>query len=182
MDCENHLFTGDFYYAMSFAAEYMIIAKQISFCYNCIINISIGCAIMKKLELLKGVLKRTYANQIIISFLVFFLVDALLIWLIEPSIKNYGDSLWYCFSVFSTVGFGDIIAKTIIGRILTVLLSVLTIFVVALVTGVVVAFYNDIVSMQYKAVKAEALDKLENLDKLTKEELKALSEQIKTIL
>ena len=84
--------------------------------------------------------------------------------------------------MFSTVGFGDIIAKTIIGRILTVLLSVLTIFVVALVTGVVVAFYNDIVSMQYKAVKAEALDKLENLDKLTKEELKALSEQIKTIL
>lgn len=137
---------------------------------------------MKKLRLLKGVLKRTNANKIIIAFVIFFFIDALLIWLVEPSIKTYGDSLWYCFSVFTTIGFGDLIATTVIGRILTALLSVLTIFVVALVTGVVVAFYNDVVSMQYKATKAEALDKLENLDKLTKDELKALSEQIKTIL
>ena len=137
---------------------------------------------MKKLRLLKGVLKRTNANQIIIAFVIFFFIDALLIWLIEPSIKTYGDSLWYCFSVFTTIGFGDLITTTVVGRILTALLSVLTIFVVALVTGVVVAFYNDVVSMQYKATKAEALDKLENLDKLTNEELKALSEQIRTIL
>lgn len=137
---------------------------------------------MKKLRLLKGVLKRTNANQIIISYLLFFFADALILWLIEPSIETYGDSLWYCFTVFSTIGFGDIIATTFIGRILTVLLSVLTIFVVAIVTGVVVAFNNDVVSMQYKASKAAALDKLENLDKLSKEELQSLSSQIKNIL
>ncbi|WP_298482592.1 potassium channel family protein [uncultured Ruminococcus sp.] len=137
---------------------------------------------MKKLRLLKGVLKRTKANQIIISYLLFFFADALILWLIEPSIETYGDSLWYCFTVFSTIGFGDIIATTFIGRILTVFLSVLTIFVVAIVTGVVVAFNNDVVSMQYKASKAAALDKLENLDKLSKEELQSLSSQIKNIL
>ena len=137
---------------------------------------------MKKLRLLKGVLKRTKANQIIISYLLFFFADALILWLIEPSIETYGDSLWYCFTVFSTIGFGDIIATTFIGRILTVFLSVLTIFVVAIVTGVVVAFNNDVVSMQYKASKAAVLDKLENLDKLSKEELQSLSSQIKNIL
>lgn len=136
----------------------------------------------KKIKTFKRRSKRTNANQIIISFLFFFFEDALLIWFIEPSIKTYGDSLWYCFTVFSTIGFGDIVATTLIGRIITILLSVLTIFVVALVTGVVVAFYNDVVSMQYKAAKSEALDKSENLDKLTKEELKSLSDQIKTIL
>lgn len=141
-----------------------------------------GCMAMKKLRLLKGVLKRTKANQIIISYLLFFFADALILWLIEPSIETYGDSLWYCFTVFSTIGFGDIIATTFIGRILTVFLSVLTIFVVAIVTGVVVAFNNDVVSMQYKASKAAALDKLENLDKLSKEELQSLSSQIKNIL
>ncbi|MGN0452182.1 MAG: potassium channel family protein [Ruminococcus sp.] len=137
---------------------------------------------MKKLKLLRGVLRRTNANQILIAFVIFFFIDALLLWLVEPSIESYGDSIWYCFSVFSTIGFGDIIATTVFGRILTVLLSILTILVVALVTGVIVAFYNDVVSIQYKAAKAEVLDKLENLDKLPKEELKALSEQIKTIL
>ena len=115
------------------------------------------------------------------SYLLFFFADALILWLIEPSIETYGDSLWYCFTVFSTIGFGDIIATTFIGRILTVFLSVLTIFVVAIVTGVVVAFNNDVVSMQYKASKAAALDKLENLDKLSKEELQSLSSQIKNI-
>ena len=136
---------------------------------------------MKKLRVLKGVLKRTNANQIIISFLVFFFIDALLIWWFEPSINSYVDALWYCYAVATTIGFGDIIAVTLVGRILSVLLSVLTIFVVAIVTGVVVAFYNDVVSMQYKATKAEALDKLEHLDQLSKEELKELSEKIKKI-
>ena len=56
------------------------------------------------------------------------------------------------------------------------------ILIVALVTGVVVAFYNDVVSMEYKASKAEVLDKLENLENLTKEELAELSERIRKIV
>ena len=42
---------------------------------------------------------------------------------IEPEIHNYFDALWYCFSVISTIGFGDIVVISIVAKILTILLS-----------------------------------------------------------
>ena len=137
---------------------------------------------LKRLRLLKGVLKRTHADRLIAGFVVFFLLDAFLIMLVEPGITNYRDALWYCYAVFSTAGFGDLVAETILGRTLSVLLTIYTILIVAIVTGVVVAFYNDVVSMKYKASKAEVLDKLENLETLSKEELSDLSEKIRRIM
>ena len=137
---------------------------------------------MKRLRILKGVLKRTHADRLISGFVVFFLLDAFLIMLVEPGITNYRDAIWYCYAVFSTAGFGDLVAVTVPGRILSIFLTVYTILIVALVTGVVVAFYNDVVSMEYKASKAEVLDKLEKLEKLSKEELSELSEKIRKIV
>jgi voltage-gated potassium channel len=137
---------------------------------------------MKRLRILKGVLKRTHADRLISGFVVFFLLDAFLIMLVEPGITNYRDAIWYCYAVFSTAGFGDLVAVTVPGRILSILLTVYTILIVALVTGVVVAFYNDVVSMEYKASKAEVLDKLEKLETLSKEELSELSEKIRKIV
>ena len=136
---------------------------------------------MKKLKVLRMVLKKTHADSLIIGFVVFFLIDALLILLVEPQITTYGQAIWYCYSVFSTVGFGDFIATTVIGRILSIILTLYTLLVVALVTGVIVAFYNDIVAMKYKASKAEILDKLEHLEDLSKEELAEISERIRHI-
>ena len=136
---------------------------------------------MKRLRILKGVLKRTHADRLIGGFVAFFLLDAFLIMLAEPGITNYRDAVWYCYAVFSTAGFGDIVAQTFMGRALSILLTIYTILIVALVTGVIVAFYNDIVSMKYKASKAEVLDKLENLENLSKEELAELSDKIRRI-
>ena len=137
---------------------------------------------MKQLRLLKGVLKRTHADRLLAGFVIFFLADAFLVMLVEPGITNYRDAVWYCYAVFSTAGFGDFVAVTFIGRALSIALTIYTILIVALVTGVVVAFYNDTVSMKYKASKAEVLDKLENLDKLSKEELSELSDRIRKIM
>ncbi len=137
---------------------------------------------MKRLRLLKGVLKRTHADRLIAGFVVFFLIDAFFIMLAEPGINNYRDAIWSCYAVFSTAGFGDFVAVTAVGRLLSILLTIYTILIVALVTGVVVAFYNDVVSMKYKASKAEVLDKLENLETLSKEELSELSEKIRRII
>lgn len=137
---------------------------------------------MKKLRMLKEVLKRTQASKLILIFVAFFFADAFFIMLAEPGLKTYREALWYCYSVFSTAGFGDHVAVTPIGRILSVLLTVITILVIALVTGVIVAFYNDVVAMQYKASKAEVLDDLTHLEELSKEELRNVSEKIKNIM
>lgn len=136
---------------------------------------------MKKIRILLNVLKKTNTDKLIVTFVIIFLISALLIQVVEPRVQSYGDALWYCYSVFSTAGFGDFVAETVLGRIISVVLTILTILVVALVTGVIVSFYNEVVSMQYKASRAEVIDRLEHLEDLSREELKELSERIRKI-
>ena len=121
--------------------------------------------IMKKLRILWGILKRTRADHILLGFVLFLLADAAVIRLVEPDIHRYGDALWYCYAVISTAGFGDIVTVTLIGKICSVLLTIYTIFVVAIVTGVVVNFYTQLVEMQQKETLAMFMDKLERLPK-----------------
>jgi len=136
---------------------------------------------MKRLRILKRVLKETKADRILYGFVAFFLVEALIILLVEPGITTYWDAIWYLYAVFSTAGFGDLVAVTVLGRILSILLTIYTTLVVAVVTGVIVSFYNDLVAMRYKASKAEIADKLEHLEDLSKEELAEISEKIRKL-
>ena len=62
----------------------------------------------------------------------------------EDSIKTYGDGLWYCFAIVTTIGFGDFTAVTIAGRLLSVILGIYGIIVVALVTSIIINFYGEI--------------------------------------
>ncbi len=50
---------------------------------------------------------------------------------------------WYCFAVVTTIGFGDITVTTLIGKILTVILGLYGLVVVAVITSIVVNFYNE---------------------------------------
>lgn len=134
---------------------------------------------MKKLRILNNVLKKTKANEIILSFVLFVLISALIIMLVEPSINSYGDALWYCYAVITTVGFGDIVIATPVGKIVSVLLSIYAVFVIAVATGVVVSYYNQCIQMQYKDSVYAALDRLERLPELSKEELSEISERVK---
>lgn len=134
---------------------------------------------MKKLRILWGILKHTHADRILLGFVLFLLVDAAIIQIVEPDINRYGDALWYCYAVISTAGFGDIVAVTLIGKTCSVLLTIYTLFVVAIVTGVVVNFYTQLVELQRKETLAAFMDKLERLPELSKDELETISRNIK---
>lgn len=134
---------------------------------------------MKKLKILMSVLKKTKADKIILGFVVFLLVCAFIIFMAEPDIEKYSDALWYCYAVFSTIGFGDIVATTFITKVLSVLITIYALFALAVATGVVVSFYNSCVEAQFKETKAAFLDKLQRLPELSKEELEEISEKAK---
>ena len=136
---------------------------------------------MKKLRILWGILKRTRADKILFGFIIFLFVIAAVIQVAEPDINRYGDALWYCYAVVSTAGFGDFVAVTFIGKICSVLLSIYAIFVIAILTGVVVNFYTQMVEMQRKETMAQFMDKLERLPELSKEELEAISKKVKQL-
>lgn len=136
---------------------------------------------MKKLKILRGILKKTHANSIILGFIVFILICGFAVFLIEPNITSYFDALWYIYSVTFTVGLGDIVVTTALGKICSVLISIYALFVTALATGVVVSFYNRCVEQQYKETREAILDKLSRLPELSKEELEAILDKVKNL-
>ena len=136
---------------------------------------------MKKIKVLWLILKRTKADRILSGFFLFLFAAAGIIQLAEPDITRYGDALWYCYAVISTAGFGDVVAVTFLGKICSVLLTVYSIFVVAIVTGDVVNFYSQLVEMHDRETLTVFMDKLEHLPELSKEELETISQKIKKL-
>ena len=130
---------------------------------------------MKKLRILRMVLHKTRADRLVLSFVLFLLTIAAVVWAAEPSIPTYGDALWFCYAVLSTSGFGDFTAVTFVGRICAVLVTIYSIFVVGIVTGVVVSFFQQTVQVQFEDSKVKFLDRLERLPELSREELEEMA-------
>lgn len=129
--------------------------------------------------MLKNILVRTKTHQILIAYAVFVLCSALVIQIVEPDINHYIDALWYCYAVVSTTGFGDVLVTTILSKVLSLLVTIYSTLVIAIVTGVVVNFYTEITELQKKETLTAFMDKLEHLDQMSEEELKEISSQVK---
>ena len=86
---------------------------------------------------------KTYALEILFGLLVLMSTFSLVLMLEEPTMSFYPDALWYCFAVVTTIGFGDFYATTLIGRLITVILGMYGIVVVAVITSIIVNFYNE---------------------------------------
>ena len=133
---------------------------------------------MRKLKILGRIMKETRADRILSGFVIFYVGCAVIIWLWEPGIKSLGDAPWYCYAVITTIGFGDIIVTTHIARIISVVLSIYAVLVIAIVTGVIVNYFTQIVQLRQKETLASVLDKLERLPEMSERELEELSKQI----
>ncbi len=134
---------------------------------------------MKKLRRIIKILKRTGTLKMLISFIIFYCAASVAIWLFEPNIYSLGDGLWYCFVASTTIGFGDIVALSHLGRIITVLVSIYGIIVTAMIPGVVVSYYMEFLKIREKETVSLFLEKLEHLNELSDEELDELSDKIK---
>lgn len=95
-----------------------------------------------------GILRKTYSVEILFGLLVLIMALSTVFTTLEPDMGNFGDALWYCFAVVTTIGFGDITAKTVVGRVLSVILGIYGIIVVALITSIIVNFYNETKEMK----------------------------------
>lgn len=133
---------------------------------------------MKGLRLLYRILRKTHTDRLLITYVIFVLVCAFLIFLTEPSITNYGDAIWYCYAVLFTIGFGDITTTFVLPRLISLLVSVYSTVVIAILTGVIVNFINMRIEQENRDTLVSFLDKLEQLPELSREELQELSERV----
>ncbi len=125
------------------------------------------------------ILRRTGTLKIFLSFLLFLCVAAVFLALFDPGIETFGDGLWYCFVAATPIGFGDLVAVTRLGRVITVLVSAYGILMTAMVPGVVVSYYMEYLKLREKETISVFLEKLENLPELSQEELEQLSQRVR---
>ena len=105
---------------------------------------------MKKTRLIKIILKRTGALKFLTTYIIIFAGVSIGVWIVEPNIKTPIDSVWYCFSVATTIGFGDITAVTILGRAMSIFLSICSILIIAVVPGIITSYYIESTKLKEK--------------------------------
>lgn len=137
---------------------------------------------MRRVRLIGMILRQTGADSIIISFLIFMLLCAVVMWLFDPGIGSLGEGIWYCFTVVSTIGFGDVVVQLAFSKALSMLLSIYAVVILAIFTGVIVNYFNQLVELRQKESLAAIAHKLERLPELSKDELAELSREVRRIL
>lgn len=126
--------------------------------------------------------KTVGAGKVMLVYIIWFFVAAIPIWIVEPGIHSYGDSLWFCFASATSIGYGDLQTETVVGRIIAVILTVYSIAVIAIFTAVIVGFFNDMAKLRANESVQKFTDDLEHLPELSKEELQDLSDRVKKFM
>ena len=115
-----------------------------------------------KVKVLFRIITGTSSLEVLFGLLVMMIAFSFIFVAIEPNINEFPEALWYCFAVVTTIGFGDFVAVTPMGRILTVMLGLYGLIVVAVITSIIVNFYNETLgkrdSKELKEIQKEEKD------------------------
>ena len=116
-----------------------------------------------------------------LSYGIYFVAIVILLGAIGISIVeeiSFGNALWWSFVTATTVGYGDVIPKTLGGRIIAVFLMVIGIGFVGLLTATIATFFLTNSKKQRNTYKNDIINdiksKLDDFDSLTKEELREM--------
>lgn len=96
-----------------------------------------------KFKVLLQIIIKTFALEVLFGLAAVIIASSLVLLTVEDAFTTFADALWYCFAVVTTIGFGDFVATTTVGRLITVLLGIYGIIAVAVITSIIVNFYNE---------------------------------------
>lgn len=118
----------------------------------------------KNITMLKNVIKRSSNSLYLVCVLAlgYIVISALVIFNVEPdTFHNFFDAIYWATVSLTTVGYGDIFAVSVIGKIITMISSLFGVAIVALPAGIITAGYMQELEESRKA-KEEPTDHEEN--------------------
>ena len=93
------------------------------------------------LESIEIFLKKTHLDEVIGITLLVVLASTLGLYLFDPSITSLFDSLWFVLSTITTVGYGDILPQSGIGKIIGLITLIVGVLVFSAVTGAMASYF-----------------------------------------
>ncbi len=120
-----------------------------------------------KVKVLAKIVVSTFSLEIIFGLLTMIVCFSIVLHAVEPpeaGFATFGDALWYSFAVVTTIGFGDVVATTVVGRVITVILGLYGLIVVAVITSIIVNFYNETAGKR-DSIELKQIHKDEEKDK-----------------
>ena len=99
---------------------------------------------MKGFRRIGKLLHRTGTIKFFFAYLVVLLIGGILLSFIEPQVHGIFEGFYFCFVASTTIGFGDIVPVTVLGRIITIIVTLFGVLTVAMVPGVVVAYFGNV--------------------------------------
>ena len=97
-----------------------------------------------KLKAMTKIIQKTYAVEILYGLFVLIIASSFIFYIFEEKITSYSDALWYSFAIVTTIGFGDFVATGGLTRAFSVILGIYGLVVVAMLTSIIVNFYNEV--------------------------------------
>ena len=131
----------------------------------------------QSLTVLANAFKQIGGCGLFAAYGVFLIACCVLLCALEPeTFPVFGNAVWYAFQAITTIGFGDIVAHTTVCRVITILIGLSSLIIVALITGTVVNYYNEMMRLR-KNDSIMAFDEhMRKLTKLSPDELRELEQ------
>lgn len=140
------------------------------------------CAIKFKVKV-RDEIQKSRLNFLLVISTIFIVIGAVLISLVEG--MSIGDALWWSFVTFTTVGYGDILLKTQLGRTIAVLLMIIGIGVIGVITTSLTLYIVGGRKSIKKTYKDKVLEDikimLDNFDDLTNEDIDNILKILKSL-
>ena len=109
---------------------------------------------------------------------IYIAVSSVLLIILDDSVDNLGEAVWFIVVTASTVGYGDITPISPMGKGLTILTILIGIIFVAIFTAYLSAVYNEKPGRETREAVFEYMGKIENTNKMYKEEITLLNDKI----
>lgn len=91
-------------------------------------------------------------------------------------IANFGDALWWSFTTVTTVGYGDTVPVTVVGRLIAVALMVAGVSLLAVVTATLASWIVERVAEEDTRSRAATAAQIDEL----RDEVRKLGESVRT--
>ena len=140
------------------------------------------CAIKFKIRI-KDEIGKNRLNFLLVISTIFIVIGAVLISFIEG--MPLEDALWWSFVTFTTVGYGDILLKTQLGRAIAVLLMIIGIGIIGVITTSLTLSIIGGRKRFKRTYKDRVIDDvksmLDNYDELTLEDIDNITKILKSL-